>query len=123
MFFSIVIPTYNRLPILQKCVRALEIQTFDPQIVTDYEIVVVDDGSTDGTIAWLNHNTTELAHVKVYEQAHQGASAARNLGVERAVGDTIIFIDSDLVVTATFLQSHAEALLAGHKTQIGRAHV
>jgi glycosyltransferase involved in cell wall biosynthesis len=116
VFFSIVIPTYNRLPILQKCVSALELQTFDPHIVTDYEIVVVDDGSTDGTIEWLNRNTTKLAHVKVYEQAHQGASAARNLGVERSTGDTIIFIDSDLVVTSTFLQSHAEALLAGQKT-------
>jgi glycosyltransferase involved in cell wall biosynthesis len=116
VFFSIVIPTYNRLPILQKCLRGLEIQTIDPQIVTEYEIVVVDDGSTDGTIAWLQTSSTELPHVKVYEQAHQGAAAARNLGVERAQGDTIIFIDSDLVVTPTFLQSHADALLQGQKT-------
>ena len=115
MYFSIVIPTYNRLPILQKCLSALELQTFDPQIVTDYEIVLVDDGSTDGTIEWLKTNTSELPHVKVFEQAHQGASAARNLGVERAQGDTIIFIDSDLVVTPIFLQSHADALLQGQK--------
>lgn len=115
MFFSIIIPTYNRLPILQKCLRALEIQTFDPQIVTNYEIVVVDDGSTDGTIEWLKTSTAELPHVKVYEQAHQGASAARNLGVEKAQGDTIIFIDSDLVVTPIFLQSHADALLQGQQ--------
>ncbi len=116
MFFSIVIPTDNRLPILEKCVRALEIQTFDAQIVTDYEIVVVDDGSTDGTIEWLQANAIELPHVQVYEQAHKGASAARNLGVEQAKGDTIIFIDSDLVVTPVFLQSHAEALLQGEQT-------
>jgi glycosyltransferase involved in cell wall biosynthesis len=115
VFFSIVIPTYNRLPILQKCLRALEIQTIDPQLVTDYEIVVVDDGSTDGTIEWLKTSSTELPHVQIYEQAHQGASAARNLGVEQAHGDTIIFIDSDLVVTPTFLQSHANALLQGQK--------
>jgi glycosyltransferase involved in cell wall biosynthesis len=115
VFFSIVIPTYNRLPILQKCVLALEVQTIAPQVVTDYEIVVVDDGSTDGTIEWLK-TTTKLPHVKIYEQAHQGASAARNLGVEKAQGDTIIFIDSDLVVTPTFLQSHADALLQGQQT-------
>jgi glycosyltransferase involved in cell wall biosynthesis len=116
VFFSIVIPTYNRLPILQKCLRALELQTFAGQLVTEYEIVVVDDGSTDGTIEWLNHNSSELSHVKVYEQAHQGASAARNLGVEKARGDTIIFIDSDLVVTPTFLQSHGDALWQGQTT-------
>jgi glycosyltransferase involved in cell wall biosynthesis len=115
VFFSIVIPTYNRLPILQKCLRAMELQTIDPQLVTDYEIVVVDDGSTDGTIEWLKTSATELPHVKIYEQAHQGASAARNLGVEQAHGDTIIFIDSDLVVTPTFLQSHAEELVQGQK--------
>jgi glycosyltransferase involved in cell wall biosynthesis len=111
VFFSIVIPTYNRLPILQKCLRALEIQTLDSEIVTGYETIVVDDGSTDGTIEWLKTSTAELPHVKIYEQAHQGASAARNMGVERATGDTIIFIDSDIVVTPTFLQSHADALV------------
>jgi glycosyltransferase involved in cell wall biosynthesis len=116
VFFSIVIPTYNRLPILEKCLRALEIQTFDDQIVTNYEIVVVDDGSTDGTIDWLKTNAIELPHVQVYKQAHKGASAARNLGVEQAKGDTIIFIDSDLVVTPVFLQSHSEALQQGQQT-------
>lgn len=113
VFFSIVIPTYNRLPILQKCLLAMEAQTYELQLITDYEIVVVDDGSTDGTIEWLKSNPSALPHVKIYEQEHKGASAARNLGVERALGDTIIFIDSDLVVTPTFLQSHAVALLDG----------
>ncbi len=113
VFFSIVIPTYNRLPILQKCLLAMEAQTYDRQLITDYEIVVVDDGSTDGTIEWLQSNASVLPHVKIYEQAHKGASAARNLGVESALGDTIIFIDSDLVVTPMFLQSHVVALLDG----------
>jgi glycosyltransferase involved in cell wall biosynthesis len=48
-----------------------------------------------------------------YAQDHQGPAAARNLGVAKAKGDTIIFIDSDLVVTSQFLQAHADALLAG----------
>lgn len=122
VFFSIVIPTYNRLPILQKCLLAMEAQTYDPQLITEYEIVVVDDGSTDGTIAWLTSNPILLPHVKIYEQEHKGASAARNLGVERALGDTIIFIDSDLVVTPTFLQSHAVALLDG-QTKAGNDKV
>jgi glycosyltransferase involved in cell wall biosynthesis len=116
VYLSIVIPTYNRLPILQKCLLALETQILNPQTVTDYEIVLVDDGSTDESIDWLKNSTIDLPHLKIYQQAHQGAAAARNLGVEKAQGNTIVFIDSDLVVIPTFLQSHADALLQGQKT-------
>jgi glycosyltransferase involved in cell wall biosynthesis len=114
VFFSIVIPTYNRLPILQKCLMALEEQQLDREIAS-YEVVVVDDGSTDGTIEWLQSHRDRLPHVKLFEQSHQGAAAARNLGVAQAEGDTIIFIDSDLVVTPVFVQSHADALLRGQQ--------
>lgn len=110
MFFSVVIPTYNRLPILQKCLLALENQQFNPHLVSGYEIVVVDDGSTDQTISWLTTQKALLSHVKLYTQNHKGAAAARNLGVEKAQGDWIIFIDSDLVVTSSFLQAHSQTL-------------
>jgi glycosyltransferase involved in cell wall biosynthesis len=112
VFFSVVIPTYNRKPILEKCVRALESQQTSSQF-SGYEVVVVDDGSTDGTVDWLDSQT--FPHVKLYCQDHKGAAAARNLGVEKAIGDTIIFIDSDLVVTDVFLKSHAAALSEGQK--------
>ena len=112
MFFSIVIPTYNRKPILEKCLRAMEQQN-SSEHVEGYEIVVVDDGSTDGTVDWLR-TSDKFPHVKLFTQEHKGPSAARNLGVEQAQGDTIIFIDSDLVVTPVFLQSHAEALSQGY---------
>jgi glycosyltransferase involved in cell wall biosynthesis len=119
VFFSVVIPTYNRQPILEKCLKALESQQLSPlSVITDYEVVVVDDGSTDGTVEWLQHHQNEFSHVIIIEQNHQGAAAARNLGVEKASGDTIIFIDSDLVVTETFLQSHADALVEG-KNKLG----
>ena len=110
MYISVVIPTYNRLPILQKCLVALERQEFTNDKITNYEVVVVDDGSSDRTLVWLTENRANLPHVKVIEQDHQGAAAARNLGFTNAVGDTIVFIDSDLVVTETFLQSHANTL-------------
>lgn len=113
MFFSVVIPTYNRKPILEKCLRALEHQQFDSQGIAGYEVVVVDDGSTDRTIEWLTQQAQEFPHVRVLQQHHQGPAAARNLGVEQAKGDTIIFIDSDLVVTENFLQAHATALQQG----------
>ena len=115
MFFSVVIPTYNRKPILEKCLKALEVQVLSENAVIDYEIVLVDDGSTDGTLEWLETHKDDFPHVRTFEQEHMGPAAARNLGVEKAKGDTIIFIDSDLVVTEVFLQAHADALTEGHK--------
>jgi glycosyltransferase involved in cell wall biosynthesis len=116
VFFSVVIPTYNRQPILEKCLKALEKQHLTPgTVVTGYEVVLVDDGSTDHTLPWLASHSGELPHVKLFQQSHQGPAAARNLGVEKAIGDTIIFIDSDLVVTENFLQSHADTLVAGYE--------
>lgn len=114
VFFSVVIPTYNRKPILEKCLKSLAAQALRQDGgVVGYEVVVVDDGSTDGTVDWL-HNSA-FPHVRVLQQDHQGPAAARNLGVEAATGDTIIFIDSDLVVTDGFLQAHADALLNGQQ--------
>ena len=116
MFFSIVIPTYNRKLILEKCLRVLESQKLaSNRIIENYEIVVVDDGSTDGTLDWLATQKAEFPHVVTHSQDHQGPAAARNLGVECARGDTIIFIDSDLVVTENFLQAHCDRLLQGQR--------
>jgi len=113
VFFSVVIPTYNRKPILEKCLKALENQQYDP---AGYEVVVVDDGSTDGTVDWLQAEASTLPHVRLFQQKHLGPAAARNLGVEQATGDTIIFIDSDLVVTDQFLQAHATGLTEGARS-------
>jgi glycosyltransferase involved in cell wall biosynthesis len=104
MEMSIVIPTYNRLPILQKCINSLELQSYNH----NYEIVIIDDGSDDGTIEWIE--LSQCPHVVLYKQSHQGAAIARNLGIKQSKYETIIFIDSDLVVTPTFLTSHAEVL-------------
>ncbi len=123
LFFSVVIPTYNRLPILQKCLKALEHQHLrENTVVAGYEVVVVDDGSTDGTLEWLDSHRHELSKVRSLSQDHLGPAAARNLGVEQAKGDTIIFIDSDLVVTENFLQAHADALVQGQQ-QLGSDRV
>ncbi|MGG6296866.1 glycosyltransferase family 2 protein [Leptolyngbya sp. AN02str] len=113
MFLSVVIPTYNRKPILEKCLRSLEYQRLSPNTpIQGYEVVVVDDGSTDGTVDWLQQ--VNFPHVRLIQQNHCGPAAARNLGVESAKGDIIIFIDSDLVVLETFLQAHMDALTAGY---------
>jgi glycosyltransferase involved in cell wall biosynthesis len=123
MFISVVIPTYNRKPILEKCLTALEQQNLTQAKALDgYEVLVVDDGSTDGTVDWLQNdsqsnrqNPGDLPHVRLLTQAHQGPAIARNLGVQEAQGDVIIFIDSDLVVTETFLQAHLDGLTQGRE--------
>lgn len=121
MFFSIIIPTYNRLPILEKCLKALENQVFTPELLIKYEIILIDDGSIDATLEWLKKNQADFPHVRLFTQEHCGPAAARNLGIEKAQGETIIFIDSDLVVTEKFLYSHATTLLeAGKKINSDR---
>jgi glycosyltransferase involved in cell wall biosynthesis len=111
MFPSVVIPTYNRRPILEKALLALENQRLGPPL-EDYEVVVVDDGSTDGTAGWLRQEAARFPHVRLIEQDHGGPAEGRNRGVDAARGDVIVFIDSDLVVTGTFLLEHARALEA-----------
>ena len=109
MFASVVIPTYNRKPILEKCLEALEDQELGG-VLERYEVVVIDDGSTDGTPEWLRAEAQRFPHVRLFEQDHGGPAEGRNNGVRRALGDVIVFIDSDLVVTSTFLACHARAL-------------
>ena len=112
MFVSVVIPTYNRRPILEKCLLALERQQACPEI-DRYEVVVVDDGSTDGTPDWLRGAAERFPHVRLIEQSHGGPAEGRNRGVDHAYGDVIVFIDSDLVVTDSFLSCHASSLVRG----------
>ena len=110
MNISIVIPTYNRKPILEKCLGALETQKLNKN-VSNYEIIVVDDGSTDGTSSWIKNNKELLPHVVLYEQKHGGPALGRNLGVIKSKYEIIIFIDSDLIVLNNFIISHVDKLL------------
>ncbi len=117
MFLSVIIPTYNRLPILQKCVKAITEQTWTEDLgLKGYEVIIVDDGSTDGTLAWLQVTAASLPHLKCLQQEHCGPAAARNLGLQHAQGEWIIFIDSDLVVTAGFIEAHLRRLLEEKRT-------
>ena len=111
MNVSIVIPTYNRLPILEKCLFALENQKLNTNI-SNYEVIVVDDGSTDGTTSWINKNKAYLPHVILFQQEHGGPALGRNLGVIKSKYEIIIFIDSDLIVLDNFINCHVEKLLA-----------
>ncbi|TVR12761.1 MAG: glycosyltransferase family 2 protein [Phormidium sp. GEM2.Bin31] len=112
MFFTVIIPTYNRLPILKKCLQGLAQQQLKPTI-QGYEVIVVDDGSNDGTWDWLNSYKPKMPQLHCFRQTNAGPAAARNRGLDQAQGDIIVFIDSDLVVTDGFLQAHAQGLQQG----------
>lgn len=104
---SVVIPTYNRRDIVARCLRSLSEQTLPPE---KYELIVVDDGSTDGTEKMLE--SLELKPALRWKRiAHSGPSGARNRGLEMAKGEIVVFVDSDLIVEPQFLASH----LAAHR--------
>jgi glycosyltransferase involved in cell wall biosynthesis len=85
--FSVIIPTYNRKDFLLKC-----LETVFNQLHAPYEVILVDDGSTDGTIEALAIFGNDL---KIIEQTNAGPGAARNRGAEVASGDYLAFLDSD----------------------------
>ena len=85
--FSVIIPTYNRLNFLKKAIRSVLAQT-----QASYELIVVDDGSTDGTHEYL----VSLGNrIKPLHQKNKGPAAARNLGTQGALGTYLAFLDSD----------------------------
>jgi glycosyltransferase involved in cell wall biosynthesis len=101
---SVVIPTYNRREFLRKCLRSLCAQTA-PQDA--YELVVVDDGSTDGTGDLVAELQAQASCTLTYlYQPNSGRARARNAGITAARGRLIIFLDSDMVVDEGFISAH-----------------
>ncbi len=102
--FSVVIPTYDRLDVLPEVLEALEAQEDAPP----FEVVVVDDGSTDGTAELLAQKELRVAF-RVLTQANRGPAAARNRGVAEATGERIAFLGDDTVPSPGWLKAHDEA--------------
>lgn len=103
MDLSVIVPTYNQAPLLRECLRTLQQQTLSPET---YEIVVVDDGSTDETPEVIRRAGGRVRGIR--PGANRGRSAARNAGVAQARGDLIVFVDSDVVVRPDFLSWHLQ---------------
>ncbi len=95
---SIVIPAYNVERYIGKCVTSLIEQTF-----TDFEIIAVNDGSSDNTLEILRHFESRYPFFTVIDQKNSGISQTRNAGLARARGEYICFIDSDDFVAPTYL--------------------
>lgn len=99
---SVVVPSYNRLASLQRLLSSLERQTVPH---SEFEVVVVDDGSTDGTFAALQRLESSYA-LRAFQQANGGPAAARNRGVREARADLILFLDDDVVAVDDLLAQH-----------------
>ena len=102
---SVIIPTYNRRHVLERTLPALSAQDLPRE---EYEVIVLVDGSTDGTVELLRAWRPDYAF-RVLEATHRGPSASRNTGIRAAVGDLILFLDDDLIAIPNLLRQHCEA--------------
>ena len=104
MTVSIVVPVYNTAEYLPACLDSILAQSF-----TDFELILVDDGSTDDSLRICEAYAFRDARIRVFHQQNAGVSAARNFGVEQAQGDWLCYVDSDDVVLPAYLQDMLEA--------------
>ena len=102
---SVIVPVYNAKRYLKDCVRSLQAQT-----EKNIEILLVDDGSTDGSGVICDQFAAQDDRIVVCHQKNGGVSAARNKGLELASGKYIMFCDSDDTVLPRYCQAHLEAM-------------
>ena len=90
MTFSIIIPAYNAAAYLSRCLDSIFSQDY-----TDHEVIVINDGSTDGTASLLKDYIANHSNLQIVSQTNQGISTARNQGINVAQGNYVMFVDSD----------------------------
>lgn len=87
---SVIVPIYNAEKYLRRCINSILVQEFN-----DFELILVDDGSKDSSKCICEEFAQKDSRVRVLHQKNRGVSTARNLGIDNAVGEWIVFIDSD----------------------------
>lgn len=116
---SVIIPTFNRIDLLKQTVDSVRSQTF-----RDYELIIVDDGSTDGTTEWLQ----TLSDVRFVSQKNSGIASSRNKGASLSLGKWLAFLDHDdlwdekkLEIQADFAESNPDlGMLSIRHVRLGR---
>lgn len=103
MKFTIVVPVYNVEAYLDNCLASLQAQDF-----ADFEVICVNDGSTDRSRDILSKWESRFPQMKVIDRENGGLSAARNTGLQAATGDYVLFVDSDDWVESTMLKRVTE---------------
>lgn len=117
---SVIVPVYNTKEYLERCINSLLLQTY-----SDMEIILVDDGSTDGSGELCDRFAAGDLRVRVFHKENGGSSSARNLGIDNAKGDYIGFVDSDDYVDADMYERLYAAIREYHvnAAQIGRDEI
>ena len=88
---SVIVPIYNSKPYLAECIESI----LDQKINVPIEVLLIDDGSTDGCGEVCDKYAAREERVRVIHQENQGLSAARNSGIDAAMGEFLLFVDSD----------------------------
>ena len=116
MKISVIVPVYNAGKYLHRCVDSILAQTF-----TDFELLLIDDGSKDRSASICDEYAAKDARVRVFHKENGGVSSARNVGLDNANGDYIMFVDSDdymlphmcELMTATIEHKKADLVVCG----------
>jgi GT2 family glycosyltransferase len=111
---TVVTPTFNRRCSVTRLLDGLSRQTYP---VEGFEVIVVDDGSTDDTRAYVGGRQTPFA-LRIVQQSHGGPAAARNLGVLHARGPIVLFLDDDVVPAADLVERHVSCHQANPGTVV-----
>lgn len=105
MKISVIIPVYNVEKYLEQCIDSVLCQSY-----SDFELLLINDGSTDNSGVICDQYATKDARIRVFHKTNGGVSSARNLGIKKAIGEWIAFIDSDDFVADLFLYDFTENL-------------
>ena len=99
---SVIVPVYNTEKYLHRCIDSILAQTY-----TDFELLLIDDGSSDSSGAICDEYATKDSRVRVFHKENGGVSSARNLGLDNAKGEWVAFCDSDDYVYSSWLQNYS----------------
>lgn len=104
-YFSIIVPVYNVKQYLEKCIESVLSQSFG-----DFECILIDDGSKDGSSELCDKLAAQDSRIHVVHKENEGVAVARNTGIRMAAGDFLMFLDSDDTLSVGLLESCAQKL-------------
>src|SRR5690554_1994132 len=111
--FSIVIPTYNRAHLICKTIDSVLAQTFQ-----NFEIIVVDDGSTDNTDEVIKEKYGNHPQLSYYKKENAERAAARNYGTQKAKGKYVLWFDSDDIMYSNHLKKANEYIIKNNSPEV-----